>query len=60
MKLSLRRTNVAIQAISRKKYILLRESLPGAWKEVDASDLVQGKSRAWRYSQVECLDLSAE
>jgi Holliday junction resolvase YEN1 len=43
-----------------KKYILLRESLPGAWKEADVSELVHGKSRAWRYSQVECLDLSAE
>ena len=44
----------------RKKYIMLRESLPGAWREADASQLVQGRSRAWRYSQVECLDLSAD
>lgn len=43
-----------------KKYILLRESLPGSWKEADASELVHGRSRAWRLSQVECLDLSAE
>jgi Holliday junction resolvase YEN1 len=52
--------NATMQVISRKKYILLRESFPGTWKEVDASDLVQGRSRAWRYSQVECLDLSTE
>ena len=48
------------KAVNRKKYILLRESLPGAWREADISELVQGRSRAWRYSQVECLDLSAE
>ena len=43
-----------------KKYIMLNESLLGSWKEADISELVRGKSLAWRYSQVEFLDLSAE
>ena len=48
------------KAVNKKKYILLRESLPGAWKEADPSELVQDRSRAWRYSQVECLDMSID
>jgi hypothetical protein len=58
----------------KKKYIMLRESLPGGWKEVDENEdkdvgverkekeKEQGraKPRAWRYSQVEFVDLSAE
>ncbi|KAH8598272.1 hypothetical protein B0O99DRAFT_58312 [Bisporella sp. PMI_857] len=43
----------------QKKYIMLRESLPGAWNEVDESKVTKGKSRAWRYSQVEVLDLTS-
>lgn len=52
--------NNVTKGTNGKKYIMLRESLPGTWREADASELVYGRSRAWRYSQVECLDLSAE
>jgi hypothetical protein len=48
----------------RKKYIMLRDSLPGMWKEVDESEMEtrQGTrpTRAWRQSQVEVVDLSEE
>jgi Holliday junction resolvase YEN1 len=53
-------SEVVAEKTNVKKYILLRESLPGAWKKADASEIVSGRSRAWRSSQVECLDLSAE
>ncbi|KAK6585927.1 hypothetical protein PZA11_000984 [Diplocarpon coronariae] len=48
-----------------KKYIMLRESLAGAWQEVDERDLqadqARGKRRAgYRMSEVEVLDLSQE
>ncbi|RDW68397.1 hypothetical protein BP5796_09054 [Coleophoma crateriformis] len=45
---------------NKKKLIVLRESLPGAWKEVDAEDLEGHKprGRSWRVSQVEVLDLT--
>ena len=55
-----------------KKYIMLRESLPGAWKEVDEVEMEmgtrrgtgrrmgKGKGKAWRRSQVEVVDLSGE
>jgi Holliday junction resolvase YEN1 len=43
-----------------KKYIMLRDSLPGAWRPADLSELVPGKSRAWRMSQVEILDMTGD
>lgn len=43
-----------------KKYFMLRESLPGSWKEVDESLVRVGKSRAWRMSQVEVLDMTED
>ena len=43
----------------QKKYILLRDSLPGTWKEVARDQLVEGRSRAWRRSGIEVVDLSA-
>lgn len=47
----------------RKKYIMLRESLPGGWKEVGEEEVpvIQGRGRrerAWRVSQVEVLDMT--
>jgi len=41
-----------------KRYIMLRDSLPGAWKEVDEAEVPRGRNRAWRRSQVETLDLT--
>jgi len=50
--------------------MMLRESLPGTWKEVDeevfeeqvgtggTNGRERGKAKAWRMSQVEVLDLS--
>jgi hypothetical protein len=47
-----------------KKYIMPRESLLGAWKEVDEEQLTErngrGRERMWRESQVEVLDLTNE
>lgn len=43
-----------------KKYLMLRESLPGSWKEVDESAARTGRGRAWRLSQVETLDMTAD
>ena len=50
-----------------KKWLMLRDSLPGAWKEVDEVEVAGRKGtractrrRAWRLSQVEMVDLSAE
>ncbi|RDL41350.1 uncharacterized protein BP5553_01329 [Venustampulla echinocandica] len=43
-----------------KKYLMLRESLPGAWKSVGEEEMERkprGQGRAWRMSQVEILDL---
>jgi hypothetical protein len=48
------------QAGERKKFIVLRESLPGSWKEVDEFDIEGRRSRAWRQSQVEILDMTAD
>ncbi len=50
----------------RRKFIVLRESLPGGWKEVDEDDLrdARGKGRragtVFAHSQVEILDLSGD
>jgi Holliday junction resolvase YEN1 len=43
-----------------KKYLMLRDSLPGAWKEVDESMVGTARSRAWRQSEVEILDMTAD
>lgn len=57
-----------------KRYIIIRDSLAGAWKEVGEDEVEQqekkriekerggeGKSRArWRMSEIECLDLSED
>jgi Holliday junction resolvase YEN1 len=44
-----------------KKYLMLRESLPGMWKEVDESVVPPAaRSRAWRQSQVEVLDMTED
>jgi Holliday junction resolvase YEN1 len=52
------------QGRGRKRYIMLRDSLPGMWKEADESEMEtrQGTrtTRAWRQSQVEVVDLSEE
>jgi holliday junction resolvase YEN1 len=50
--------------VKRKKYIMPRESLLGAWKELDEEQLTErngrGRGRMWRESQVEVLDLTSE
>ncbi|EDO03402.1 hypothetical protein SS1G_05883 [Sclerotinia sclerotiorum 1980 UF-70] len=43
-----------------KRYIMLRESLPGSWREVGREELIEGRSRAWRAEEVEVLDLTGE
>ncbi|ESZ92499.1 hypothetical protein SBOR_7124 [Sclerotinia borealis F-4128] len=43
-----------------KRYIMLRESLPGSWREVGREELIEGRSRAWRVEEVEFLDLTGE
>ncbi|PQE11344.1 flap structure-specific endonuclease protein [Rutstroemia sp. NJR-2017a BVV2] len=43
---------------SKKRYIMLRESLPGFWREVGREELVEGRSRAWRGEEVEVVDLT--
>ncbi|KAF5868639.1 putative flap structure-specific endonuclease protein [Botrytis fragariae] len=43
-----------------RRYIMLRESLPGSWREVGREELVEGRSRAWRAEEVEVLDLTGE
>ncbi|KAJ8066672.1 hypothetical protein OCU04_005716 [Sclerotinia nivalis] len=43
-----------------KRYIMLRESLPGSWREVGREELIEGRSRAWRVEEVEVLDLTGE
>jgi Holliday junction resolvase YEN1 len=48
------------KAATRKKYFVLRESLPGSWKEVDESMAGGTRSRAWRQSQVEILDMTED
>ncbi|ATZ49809.1 hypothetical protein BCIN_05g02140 [Botrytis cinerea B05.10] len=45
---------------SSRRYIMLRESLPGSWREVGREELVEGRSRAWRAEEVEVLDLTGE
>ena len=50
----------AVKASRGKKYLLLRESLPGAWKEVDESVVKGARGRAWRQSQVEVLDMTED
>ena len=49
------------KAARSKKFLMPRESLPGSWKEVDES-AVRGaaRSRAWRQSQVEVLDMTED
>jgi len=43
-----------------KKYIVVRQSTDDKfWKEVDEKD-VKDRSRAWRHSQVEILDLTGD
>jgi len=44
----------------QKKYIMLRDSLPGTWKEVQESQVPERRGRAWRISQVEVVDLSEQ
>ncbi|KAF4628541.1 hypothetical protein G7Y89_g9616 [Cudoniella acicularis] len=53
----------------RGKYIMPRESLPGAWKVLDENELntqgrgweeKNGRPKAWRMSQVEMVDLSGD
>ena len=46
--------------LTGKKYLMLRESLPGAWKEVDESMVKGARSLAWRQSQVEVLDMTED
>lgn len=54
-----------------KKYIMLRDSLPGGWKMVDETDEVggvregargkgRGKEKKWRMSEVQVLDLTGD
>ncbi|KAB8304788.1 hypothetical protein EYC80_004134 [Monilinia laxa] len=43
-----------------RRYIMLRESLPGSWREVGREELIEGRSRAWRMEEVEVLDLTGE
>jgi len=42
-----------------KKYIMLRDSLPGQWSLAQESQVLKGNRRAWRVSQVEVLDLTS-
>ena len=42
-----------------KKYIMLRESLPGQWSMAQEARVVEENRRAWRVSQVEYLDLTS-
>jgi Holliday junction resolvase YEN1 len=44
----------------KKNFIMLRESLPGTWKEVDEDEAANSRGKAFRYSQVEILDLTDE
>lgn len=44
----------------KRRYIMLRESLPGSWREVGREELIEGRSRAWRMEEVEVLDLTGE
>ena len=46
--------------VEKKKFIMLRDSLPGTWKEVDEEQAVKSGGRAFRYSQVEVLDLTED
>jgi holliday junction resolvase YEN1 len=48
------------KAVKGKKYLMLRDSLPGTWKEVDESMIGNSRRRAWRQSQVEVLDMTAD
>lgn len=45
-----------------KKYIMLRQSLPGGWKEADEEQVSRANrgAKLWRLSQVEVLDLTEE
>lgn len=52
---------VAERIVNAKKYIMLRESLPGGWKAVDEEQVAKGRrgrGTTWRLSQVEVLDLT--
>lgn len=51
---------VAEKVVNTKKYIILRESLPGGWKEADEEQVSKRRAggTAWRISQVEVLDLT--
>lgn len=52
---------LSAKAVRSKKYLMLRESLPGMWKEVDESAVPRAaRSRAWRRSQVEVLDMTED
>lgn len=46
----------------RKRFVMLRESLEGSWKEVGEDELMpakeRGRSRAWRKSKVEVVDMT--
>ena len=42
-----------------KKYVMLRDSLPGQWSMAQESQVVKENRRAWRVSQVEVLDLTS-
>lgn len=44
----------------KKEYIMPRDSLPGSWKEVDEHEIKGRRSRAWRLSQIEILDMTAD
>jgi Holliday junction resolvase YEN1 len=47
----------------QKKVIMLRESLPGGWKEVSEEQAPKGKrgeGKSWRMSQVEILDMTEQ
>ncbi|TAQ86225.1 hypothetical protein B7494_g5436 [Chlorociboria aeruginascens] len=44
--------------VHKKRFILLRESLPGAWREARREELIEGRSRAWKQSEVDVLDLT--
>lgn len=57
MKLAEAEVNV-VKAVKAKKFIMPRESLPGTWKEVGEEQATKRGVRAFRYSQVEVVDMT--
>jgi Holliday junction resolvase YEN1 len=64
--LTLDTTREAAQKVDKKRgevkrFLILRDSLEGAWKEVYEDELLSGpgsRGRAWRLSEVEVLDMT--